>query len=199
LARTPAPSVRLVRVRLRPVSYDTLIQRWHDFYIVAGTASATLVGLMFVGLSLHLRVVVSNSEVRSLARVTLANFGLLLFVSLFLVIPEGSSAAGTELVVSGLVSLGVIAPSLVAAIRTETRTLRPMRILLRIASSALAYVGVIVAGILLRGGSAQTAMTWLVVVVVLVLFTSLRNSWDLLVSVGEATMGERSISSSDPV
>jgi hypothetical protein len=198
LARTPAPSLRLVRVRLRPVSYDTLIQRWHDFYIVAGTASATLVGLMFVGLSLHLRVVVSHSEVRSLARVTLANFGLLLFVSLFLVIPEGSSAAGTELVVSGLVSLGVTAPSLVAAIRTETRTLRPIRILLRIASSALAYVGVIVAGILLRGGSAQTAMTLLVVVVVLVLFTSLRNSWDLLVSVGEATMGER-IAPSDPV
>jgi hypothetical protein len=181
------------------VSYDTLILRWHDFYIVAGTASATLVGLMFVGLSLHLRVVVSHSEVRSLARVTLANFGLLLFVSLFLVIPEGSSAAGTELLVSGLVSLGVIAPSLVAAVRTETRSLRPFRILLRIASSALAYVGVIVAGILMRGGSAQTAMTWLVVVVVLLLFTSLRNSWDLLVSVGEATMGERSLAPSDPV
>src|SRR5437899_11480758 len=78
-------------VRLRPVPYDVIVQRWHDFYIVAGTAAATLVGLLFVGLSLHLRAVLSRSEVRSLARVTLANFGLVLFVSLFMVIPQGTA------------------------------------------------------------------------------------------------------------
>jgi len=76
--------------------FGILAQRWHDFYVVAGTAAATLVGLLFVGLSLHLRTVLSGSEVRSLARVTLANFGLLLFVSLFMVIPQGSSAASTS-------------------------------------------------------------------------------------------------------
>ena len=64
--------------------YQVLAARWHDFYIVAGTAAATLVGLLFVGLSLHLRVVLSRVEVRSLARVPLANFGFLLFVSLFM-------------------------------------------------------------------------------------------------------------------
>jgi len=63
------------------VPYQVLARRWHDFYIVAGTSSATLVGLLFVGLSLHLREVLSRSEVRSLARVTLANFGIVLFVS----------------------------------------------------------------------------------------------------------------------
>jgi hypothetical protein len=107
------------------VPYQTVIQRWHDFYVVAGTAAATLVGLLFVGLSLHLRAVLSRSEVRSLARVTLANFGLLLIVSLFMVIPEGQSAASTQLLVSGLFSLAVITPSLVAAGRSKTRTLRP--------------------------------------------------------------------------
>src|SRR5438874_536787 len=78
------------------VPYQVMAQRWHDFYMLAGTAAATLVGLLFVGLSLHLRAVLSRSEVRSLARVTLANFGLLLFVSLFMVIPQGSSAASTS-------------------------------------------------------------------------------------------------------
>jgi hypothetical protein len=57
------------------------VSGWHDFYILAGTASATLAGLRLVGVSLHLRIVVSSSEVRSLARVTLANFGAVLFVS----------------------------------------------------------------------------------------------------------------------
>ena len=95
--------------------YQVLAQRWHDFYIVAGTAAATLVGLLFVGLSLHLRAVLSRSEVRSLARVTLANFGLILFVSLFMVIPQGASAVSPQLLGAGVFSLMVTAPSLVAA------------------------------------------------------------------------------------
>ncbi|MGZ6544197.1 MAG: hypothetical protein ACXVEI_02660 [Actinomycetota bacterium] len=171
--------------------YGIVALRWHDFYVVAGTAAATLVGLLFVGLSLHLRAVLSRSEVRSLARVTLANFGLLLFVSLFMVIPQGPSAACTELVVSGALSLGLVAPSLIAAARSKTRTLRPFKLALRAGVSALAYLGVIFAGTLLERGSYETALSWLVAVTVMLLFVSLRNSWDLLVSVGAATMGER--------
>ena len=168
--------------------FGILAQRWHDFYVVAGTAAATLVGLLFVGLSLHLRAVLSRSEVRSLARVTLANFGLLLFVSLFMVIPQGSSAASTELLVSGSLSLALITPSLVAALRSKTRTLRLYKLLLRVASSAVGYVGVIIAGALIGRGSYGAALSWLVAVTVVLLFVSLRNSWDLLVSVGAATM-----------
>ena len=90
-----------------------LLHAWHDFYVLAGTAAATLVGLLFVGLSLHLRIVVASSEVRSLARVTLANFGAVLFVALFMVIPENQSAAASQLIGSGLVSLIVTTPSLI--------------------------------------------------------------------------------------
>ena len=100
------------------MSYQAELSGWHDFHILAGTASATLVDLLFVGLSLHLRIVVTTSEVRSLARVTLANFGAVLFVALFLVIPEGASAAAPQLIGAGIVSLGVAAPSLIAAGRT---------------------------------------------------------------------------------
>ena len=168
--------------------YEVLAQRRHDFYLIAGTAAATLVGLLFVGLSLHLRAVLSRSEVRSLARVTLANFGFVLFVSLFMVISEGSSAVGPQLIGAGVFSLIVIAPSLVAAARSRTRTLRPYQLVFRFGFSALGYIGVIVAGALLGGGSADVPLRWLVVVVFVLLFVSLRNSWDLLVSVGAATM-----------
>src|SRR5207253_10425095 len=104
------------------VPYQVMAQRWHDFYIIAGTAAATLVGLLFVGLSLHLRAVLSRSEVRSLARVTLANFGLILFVSLFMVIPQGPTGASQSLIGAGVFSLIVIAPSIVAAGRSRART-----------------------------------------------------------------------------
>ena len=166
--------------------YRTVIQGWHDFYIVAGTVAATLVGLLFVGLSLHLRVVLSRTEVRSLARVTLSNLGLVLIVSLFMVIPEGISITRTELLFSGLVTLALIGPSLLSATRSETRTLRGYRLLIRIAFSAAAYVGVIVAsGFYARAGY-RGALSGLVALVVI----SLRNSWDLLVSVGEVALAQ---------
>jgi hypothetical protein len=172
------------------VPYQVLAQRWHDFYIVAGTASATLVGLLFVGLSLHLRAVLSRSEVRSLARVTLANFGLILFMSLFMVIPQRPSATGPDLIGSGVFSLVVIAPSLIAAGRSRTQTLRRYQLVMRFGSSALGYGAVIFAGVLL-GRDEAAAFSWLVVVTVVLLVVSLRNSWDLLVSVGAATLDEQ--------
>lgn len=173
------------------MSYQVLVQRWRDFYIVAGTASATLVGLLFVGLSLHLRVVLSRSDVRSLARVTLANFGLILFVSLFMVIRQGATAASPQLIGAGLISLTIMTPSIVAAIRSQTRTLRPYQLVLRFGLSALSCVGVIAVGVLVGEASNEAAFSGLWVVAVILLFVSLRNSWDLLVSVGAATLSDR--------
>jgi len=166
------------------VPYRVAIQSWHDFYIVAGSASATLVGLLFVGLSLHLRVVLSRSEVRGLARVTLANLGLILVLSLFVMIPEGLSAIRFQLLISGIISLFLIAPSLVSASRSETRTLRGFRLMLRLGLSAIAYAAVIVASGFFTQKSYRGALSGLVAVIVALLVVSLRNSWDLLVSVG---------------
>ena len=178
------------------MSYRAAATGWHDFYLLAGTAAATLVGLLFVGLSLHLRTVIASSEVRSLARVTLANFGAVLFVALFMVIPEDQSAAALQIIGSGVVSLIVITPSLVGAASSRTRTLQMRRLdrarlVLRFGLSGVSYLAVIVAGILLRSSLAP-AFTVLVVATVVLLVVSLRNTWDLLVTVGDITLaGER--------
>ena len=165
------------------MSYQTAVSGWHDFFVIAGTASATLVGLLFVGLSLHLRIVLARSDARGLARVTLANFALVLFVALFMVIPEGQSSAATQLIGSGLVSLAVTAPSLLAAIRSPRRSLRLHHLLLRFSLSGLSYLAVIGAGALLLS-SFTAAFSWLVIATVVLLFVSLRNTWDLLVTIG---------------
>ena len=170
------------------MAYQTMMSGWHDFFIVAGTAAATLVGLLFVGLSLHLRTVVARSDVRSLARVTLANFGALLFVSLFMVIPEGQSAAASQLVGSGVISLLIAAPSLITAGRSRGRAFQLRRLVLRFGLSTLGYVAVIVAGVLLLSSPAS-AFSWLVIATLVLLVVSLRNTWDLLVTVGDASLG----------
>ena len=171
--------------------YRAVIQEWHDFYIVAGTAAATLLGLLFVGLSLHLRVVLSRDEVRSLARVTLANLGLVLIVSMFMVIPQGEPSVRNELLFSGIVTLGLIAPSFVAARRSTTRTLEG-RMIVRLGLSALAYAGVVVSSAFFARSSYRTALSALVAIVVALVILSLRNSWDLLVRVGEVALEEGS-------
>jgi hypothetical protein len=174
------------------VPYPVLAERWHDFYVVAGTSAATLVGLLFFGLSLHLRLVLSHVEVRGLARVTLANFGFLLFVSLLTVIHQDASAVGPQLIGAGAFSLAVIGPSLVSAVRSRTRTLPSIRLFLRFGLSGLGYMGVILAGVLLVEGDDRAALNLSWVVTVVLLFISLRSSWDLLVTVGEAAMRDES-------
>lgn len=174
------------------MSYEAQVAGWHDFYIVAGAASATLVGLLFVGLSLHLQIVVSALEVRSLARVTLANFGAVLVVALFMVIPQGPSAAGSQLVGAGVVSLVVAAPSLVGAVRSgdwsfDMRLIQRVRVMLRFGFSALGYLAIVVAGILLLASSLSPAFGLLLVTIVALLVISLRNTWDLLVTVADVT------------
>jgi uncharacterized membrane protein YoaK (UPF0700 family) len=174
------------------VSFQTAVGGWHDFYILAGTAAATLVGLLFVGLSLHLRVVIASSEVRSLARVTLANFGAILFIALFMVIPQDRSTAAVELIASGLASLVITTPSLLAAVQSRDRTLQMRardraRLLLRFGLSVASYLAISIAGALLS--SSFQAFTWLVVATVVLLLVSLRNTWDLLVTVGDVTLG----------
>ena len=62
-------------------------------------------------------------------------------------------------------------------------------LVLRFGWSVLAYAGVFAAGVLLLNGSTDVAFDLLVAVVITLVLISLRNTWDLLISVGEATMG----------
>ncbi len=173
------------------MTFDAAARALHDFYILAGTGAAALVGLLFVGLSLHLRVVISVAEVRSLARFTLANFGAVLFVAMFLVIEENRIAAGLQLIGSAVVTILVVTPSLVDVIR-ERRGLAAsraerIRILLRFASSGAGYLAVGGAGFLLLAGQIDLFMVVIEVSLVLLLAVALRNTWDLLVTVGRIT------------
>ena len=176
------------------MSFPTAASDLRDFYILAGTAAATLVGLLFVGLSLHLRTVIATSEVRSLARVTLTNFGAVLIVSLFMVITEGQSLAAIQLIGSGVGSILIVTPALVAAVRNRKQTLQMRgrdraRLVLRLGLSVASYLTIIGAGILLFSSLVSEFEVALVAAIVVLLVISMRNTWDLLVTVGEVTLG----------
>ena len=81
----------------------------------------------------------------------------------------------------------IVAP-VVASIQSGTRTIRSRLLVLRFAFSFLAYAGTLAGGVLLSKGSFTPAFAAVAAATITLLVISLRNSWDLLISVGEAIM-----------
>lgn len=75
-----------------PASFAETLHAWHDFYLLAGTAAATLAGLLFVSLSLNLDRLVepSHAHLLALAHSTLISFLLTLVASLMMLTPNYS-------------------------------------------------------------------------------------------------------------
>ena len=160
---------------------------WHDFYLTMGTASASLIGLLFVALSLNLDAIMGDSrdDLRAVAEQAFNSFSAVLLVAVCFLIPQNNPG-----------DLGVV--YLLLAIIGGYRMLRraPMvwrgrqrdrlgRIACwRLALPAVALAGLAACGIGLLNGQSG-ALYWLVAVILGFLMSAARSSWDLLVRVGE--------------
>ena len=77
---------------------------WHDFGVAFVSASAALLGLVFVVVSLHLRAVVDDPVLRRRAEIVLGLLATMLAASAALVIPgQSREALGLELMPIALV------------------------------------------------------------------------------------------------
>jgi hypothetical protein len=162
---------------------DTLAG-WHDFYLTVGAAAATLAGLLFVGISLHVKIVAVYPDARRLARVTLSGFFTIIVIALLALVPDQTTATlGLELIVVALAALVAIAPAAVEAIWSEKRRALPRRVVVnRFGLGTLTAVGLALVGVLLAGGEPR-GMGWLVAAVIILLTVCVRNTWDLLVTI----------------
>jgi hypothetical protein len=167
------------------VSYAATLGAWHDFYVAAAAAAATLVGLLFVGLSLQLQVVISRPDVRALARATLAGFGLILVFSLFLLTPETDPRThGYELIGTAVFGGAAHLRSVGGALHVDgVRAIEVRQLVRRYGLYTASYVMVAAAGGLVLAGNWTDGLEWTVPAAILALVVSLRNTWDLLVTV----------------
>jgi hypothetical protein len=162
---------------------------WHDLYVTVGAAAATLVGLLFVGLSLHIRVVVAHTEVRSLARMTLTAFFVVVLVATAMLQPTDS----TIVVADWLAGIAVV--RLVLTVKPLRDGLAPGRgralglrtITARFGVTGLAFASLFACAGLLAAGRTIDGLELLLVIVVLLLVVSVRNTWDLLVTVAASS------------
>ena len=157
---------------------------WHDLYVTVGAAAATLAGLLFVGLSLHIRIVVAYPDVRSLARVTLTSFFSVLLVAVGVLQPASDAAqVGLWLIGVGIVSLALLVRPLWEGVTGRGKALGVRTLAARFGLSVLCVVGLIASGGLIAVGRASDGLDLLLPMVVLLLVVAVRNTWDLLVTV----------------
>src|SRR5215472_12210980 len=80
-----------------------LLHDWHDFYILAGTASATLVGLMFVAASIGAQLFnQKHSEaLQAFISPTVVHFSSALFICILVTIPSHTFLTLAALLVLG--------------------------------------------------------------------------------------------------
>lgn len=85
-----------------------IIKDWQTFYSLAGAASATLIGLLFIAASLHLDIFTdeSDGELRSLAEDSLINFFHVLITALIFLVPH-QTTLGVSVPLIGLGALGI--------------------------------------------------------------------------------------------
>jgi hypothetical protein len=158
------------------VAYDP--ERWHDAYVMLGSAAAALTGLVFVALSIHLRAIGADRFQR--ARGHYLTFGLiyLTVVAAFVLIPgQGDDALGVELLVGGVVGAVMTGVPLVR-MRSNLRLTLGFRA--RVVAAAVAVALNLTAGASLiarRGGG----LYFLIAALLLALVTNVSGAWALLV------------------
>src|SRR5258705_3665052 len=77
--------------------------RWVEFFFTVATASAALIGLIVVGLSIHAGYIAGSLTHRSHARATLIVLTATMVIALLALVPQPPVWAGWEI---GLITLG---------------------------------------------------------------------------------------------
>jgi len=159
---------------------------WHDFFVVAGTAGVTLLGLVFVAVSLNTGVIMRGSE-RHLRTQAVTAFEALLFTGVFSLLALAHMPS-ERMHASMLIAFGV------AWLVRSLAHLRDLgaahgKLSRRLLLPAAAYAAVAFAWIELLVGGKDVGLLFVSAVIWLVV-TATRNAWSLLVDVGEVRAEE---------
>jgi hypothetical protein len=172
-------------------SFAELLEPWHDFYLLAGTVSATLMGLLFVAMSIHWDVVLHDTKahLHAIALEAFGSFIVVAFLSLMMLTPVGTGRP----IGLGLCFLG--ATRLLIAFRqarkiwgTNDDSFSRGGVVFRAVLVPLAFAFLAGGGLLIFKLQFDLGISLLTGAVFMLLAMGARASWDLLVLVGRYKM-----------
>ncbi len=160
------------------------LQRWHDFYLLVGGAAATLVGLMFVAISLGSRLITERSlpGLRVFVDPTLIHFIYVLVIATVVVVPTLTrNPLGILLIIVGLLSFGR-ALRMVPFMREQHRkqVVDAHDWVWHLITPSVSYLLFVGTGIGLVQG-VDLAFNGLAFASILLLVAGIRNAWDMVV------------------
>ena len=174
-----------------------LLQHWHEFYLLVGTAAAALVALLFVAASIGAGILSKHAggPTRTYMSPIAFHFTSALFVSAAALVPSH-----TLLTLGVLVGLNAIAGIIYSAFvmrRLFTDNIADIadRFCYGILPLA-AYAAGLWAAYLIFGGSIH-APEFLAATVVLLLIVNIRNAWDLMLSLSRRRAREEAAAHSE--
>jgi len=168
------------------------IATWQNFYMLTGSAAATLMGLIFVSVSLHIDIISETEkygDIRALAIQTFINFLLILsFAFIFMVPSDTPFGIGIPLLILGF--LGIVRTARLwrkfgmrASSKGQVFTVNQIRWSLLIPHTICFITLIIVAADVLQGNT--RFLDWMVLIIIWLLISATRIAWDLMLRVGE--------------
>ena len=164
-------------------SLAELLHDWHDFYILVGTASATLVGLMFVAASIGSSIFDEDHRAGMTAFITptVVHFAAVLFTCLLVTIPTQSWRTLGGLIGAGGLVGAIYCGRLVAQMIIRHRfNVDLIDRLFYALLPLLGYLLALIAAVLLLMQSTASA-NLIAAAVLTLLFAGIRNAWDMMV------------------
>ena len=165
-----------------PLTFDQQIVLWQPFFTTVAAVSATLVGLLFVSLSINREKIAaaSNRILLRLAERSFSDFIIVLLVALFFLIPaEGRRALAVELLALAAFRLRRLAVQILSNLRGG----KPAAVgglLMEYMLPAFTILGLVASGIGIYREDIRAVYYCTVPVIAILLVRASRNAWLLL-------------------
>ena len=168
-----------------------MLNEWHEFYMLLGTAAAALVALLFVAVSVGAAVMTGERTggTRTFMTPVVFHYSNIMFLSLVVLVPGLTPRLlGWVLLVAAIASLGYSFFTIVRVFRSNMADLSDR---LAYGSAPVAtYAAGIVSACLLLDGHAESGLNVLGGAALLLLLVNIRNAWDLMISLAQRTADE---------
>jgi len=165
------------------------LHEWHDFFIVAGTSAATLLGLLFVAVTLNadLILVGTRPQLKRVAEQAFQNYISVVLTALLFLFPRQTWAvlATEQLVLGVAMSALVVYRIIVSARRVIDSDFSRLRTLKRLLPSLLGNLILVYSGWSSINAYDESSVQMFALATVILVVAATAISWDLLLRVAE--------------
>jgi hypothetical protein len=160
--------------------------RWHDFFLATAGASAALMGLLFVGVSINLSAITGEERIdlRARAAQAFANLIFVLVIALLMLIPDPDPVSiSLGLAIVAAVGIVRVAQNLYPIIQGRDRFENWPRIVRRVGWTAIADLVLVFTAWRIWQSADVAVIQNLVTVVLVLLIGAADVAWEMLVEV----------------